>query len=109
MTAVETQITPYILNHFINGQTVTPGTGAYLDKLDPRSGERIGLVANGNSADVEAAVAAAAAAFPAWRDRRPMERGRIMVECARGLRRHMKRLCELESRETGKPADQVPA
>ena len=69
--AVETEITPYVLNHFINGKTVQPRSGDYLDKLDPRSGERIARVANGNDADVDAAVQAAAAAFPEWRDRRP--------------------------------------
>ena len=70
-TAVETETTPYVLNHFIAGKTVTPNSGDYLDKLDPRSGDRIGRVANGNQADVDAAVRAAAAAFPEWRDRRP--------------------------------------
>jgi len=109
MTAVETEVTPYILNHFIDGKTVDPKSGDYLDKLDPRTGGRIGLVASGNERDIDVAVTSAAAAFPAWRDRRPMDRGRVLLELARKIRQHVKRLAEIESRETGKPASQVPA
>src|SRR6185369_18019469 len=96
MTAVETEVTPYILNHFIDGKTVDPKSGDYLDKLDPRTGGRIGLVASGNERDIDVAVTSAAAAFPAWRDRRPMDRGRVLLELARKIRQHVKRLAEIE-------------
>src|SRR5438105_15702645 len=109
MTAVETEITPYVLDHFIAGKTATPESGAYLDKLDPRSGNCIGRVASGNEGDVDVAVKAAAAAFREWSDRRPMERGRVLLEMARAIRRHVKTLADIESRETGKPLSQVPA
>jgi len=109
MTAVETEITPYVLNHFIAGKTVTPQSGDYLDKLDPRTGDRIARVANGNETDVDAAVQAAAAVFPEWRDRRPMERGKVMLEMARAIRKHVKLLAEIESRENGTPHSQTPA
>ena len=108
-TAVEAEITPYVLNHFIAGKSVTPGSGDYLDKFDPRSGDRIARVANGNEADVDAAVKAAAAAFPEWRDRRPLDRARVMLEMARAIRKHVKLLAEIESRENGTPASQTPA
>src|ERR1700730_17891266 len=91
-TAVETEITPYVLNHFIAGKIVAPESGAYLDKLDPRSGDRIARVANGNEADVDAAVQAAAAAFPEWRDRRPMDRAKVMLEMAPALRQQLEPL-----------------
>jgi len=55
-TALETEITPYVLNHFIAGKSVSPASGEYLDKLDPRTGLRIARVANGNQADVDSAV-----------------------------------------------------
>src|SRR5690349_17983343 len=108
-TATETGITPYVLDHFIAGRSVAPGSRDYLDKLDPRTGDRIARVASGNEADVDQAVRAAAAAFPEWRDRRPMERGRVMLEMARAIRKHIKRLAEIESRENGTPLQQVPA
>src|SRR5262245_44155747 len=108
MTAAEIQTKPYVLNHVIAGKTVEPASGAYLDKLDPRSGECIGRVASGNEADIDAAVKAAWAKFREWSDRRPMERGRVLLEMARAIRKHVKRLAEIESRETGKPLAQVP-
>lgn len=99
---------PYILNHFVNGKTVEPAKGEYTQKLDPRTGEVIAQVASGTEADVDAAVRAAHAAFPTWRDMRPMDRGRIMLAMAAGIRKNITRLAELESRETGKPLKQVP-
>lgn len=108
-TVAEPQVTPYVLNHFINGRSVEPSSGAYLDKLNPRTGEPMGRVASGTEADVDQAVRAAWRAFPEWRDRRPMERGRVLYEMARAIRANISMLAELESRETGKPLKQVPA
>jgi len=96
------------LDHFIAGQPTPPRSGAYLDDHDPLTGEKIADVARGDASDVDAAVGAAKAAFPAWRDRRPIERGRILVEIARKIRAHMTDLAELERAETGKPAFQAP-
>lgn len=105
-SAVEAPL--YVLNHFINGVVVPPEAGLYVTKLDPRTGEEIGRVASGTEADVDQAVRAAHAAFPAWRDMRPMDRGRIMLDMAAKIRANVKLLAELESRETGKPLKQVP-
>ena len=102
-SAVEAPL--YVLNHFINGKTVEPASGAYLEKLDPRTGEAIGRVASGTEPDVDQAVRAAHAAFPAWRDMRPMDRGRFMLDFAAKIRANMKLLAEMESRETGKPSE----
>jgi aldehyde dehydrogenase (NAD+) len=95
-------------NHFIAGQSTLPRAGRYLDDYNPLSGEAIAEVARGDAADVDAAVAAARAAFPAWRDRRPVERGRILTEIARKIREKRADFVSLERLETGKPAGQVP-
>jgi aldehyde dehydrogenase (NAD+) len=95
-------------NHFIDGHTVPPTGGRYLDDHDPATGEKIGEVARGDAADVDAAVAAARGAFAPWRDRRPIERGRILLEIARKIREKSGELSGLERLETGKPAVQVP-
>jgi aldehyde dehydrogenase (NAD+) len=95
-------------NHFIDGKFVPPASGAYMDNHDPRTAEKIGSVALGDKADVAAAVDAAARAFPAWRDLKPLDRGRIMMEIARKIRVHAKRLGEIESMEAGKPESFVP-
>ena len=96
------------LNHFIDGKPVPPASGAYMDNHDPRTAEKIGSVALGDKADVAMAVDSAGKAFPAWRDLKPMDRGRIMMEIARKIRVHSKRLVEIESLEAGKPPSFVP-
>ena len=95
-------------DHYINGKFVPPSSGQYMDNHDPRTAEKIGAVALGDKTDVALAVEAAATAFPGWRDTKPLDRGRIMVEVARGIRRHIKRLSEIESMEAGKPLNYVP-
>ncbi len=72
------------------------------------TGRKIADVARGDASDVDAAVAAAKQAFPAWRDRRPIERGRILSEIARKIRGRMAELCAIERAETGKPVFQAP-
>ncbi|HLY37992.1 MAG TPA: aldehyde dehydrogenase family protein [Candidatus Binatia bacterium] len=94
--------------HFIDGQSVPPRSGRWLDDHDPATGEKIAEVARGDAGDVDVAVAGARAAFPGWRDRRPIERGRILLDVARKIRERSAALCALERAETGKPAVQVP-
>src|SRR5262249_8122783 len=71
-------------------------------------GGKIGEVARGDAADVDHAVAAARAAYPGWRDRRPIERGRVLLDVAHTIRARSRELAELERSETGKPSAQVP-
>ena len=95
-------------DHFIDGAFVPPQSGRRLEDHNPVTGEKIAEVARGDAGDVEAAVSAAKRAFPAWRDRRPIERGRILLDVARKIRERSRELCELERLETGKPAIQAP-
>ena len=95
-------------NHFIDGHAVPPKSARYLDDHNPATGDKIAEVARGDAADVAAAVAAARAAFAGWRDRRPIERGRILLDVARKIREKSRELAELERLETGKPPVQVP-
>ena len=53
--------------HFINGAWVQPSAGQYFDSTDPSTGEKLAGVAQGSSADVDAAVKAARAALPHFR------------------------------------------
>jgi aminomuconate-semialdehyde/2-hydroxymuconate-6-semialdehyde dehydrogenase len=52
--------------HWINGDAVEPGNGEWLDVFNPATGDVMAQVADGDAADVDTAVAAAQAAFPAW-------------------------------------------
>ena len=98
-----------ISDHYINGSSVSPEKGRYLDDFNPATAEKIGKVARGDAADIDKAVAAAIAALDGWRNRRPIERGRVLIEIARQIRAQSKRLAELERLETGKPAAQALA
>ena len=89
-------------NHYIDGQAVAPTGGDYLSESDPRTGKPSFRVARGNAADVDAAVASAGRAWAAWRDRRPIERGRILWAIAQRIREHSARLADIDQRETGR-------
>ncbi|NVH75760.1 aldehyde dehydrogenase [Paraburkholderia sp. JPY432] len=95
-----------VLN-FVSGQLVPPSTNEYLDKLDPRTGQKQKEVAASGSADVDVAVASAVAAQPRWGDMRPSARGRILVEIARRVRDSVERLGSLERVDTGKPGREM--
>ncbi|WOS65971.1 aldehyde dehydrogenase family protein [Sinorhizobium fredii] len=92
---------------FIGGTDVEPIEGHYADKLDPRTQRKIKEVANGGAKDVDLAVASASTALPAWRDMRPSERGRILVDIARKLREEGQHIVDIESQETGKPGREM--
>src|SRR5258708_12224252 len=51
---------------FINNQWVKPASGQYIESINPATGKLLAKVAAANSADVDAAVAAARAAFETW-------------------------------------------
>jgi aldehyde dehydrogenase (NAD+) len=68
----------------INGERREPLSGEYMDVTNPATGEVIARAAMGNSDDVDAAVAAARAAFndKAWRQMPPAERSKLLYQCA---------------------------
>jgi len=94
--------------HFIGGASVAPRAGRYLETRNPATGKRLAEIARGDEADVDAAVQAAASALPGWRDRKPIERGRVLLEIARRIRERQQDIVGLEVLETGKPAWQAP-
>ncbi|WP_026439783.1 CoA-acylating methylmalonate-semialdehyde dehydrogenase [Acidocella facilis] len=90
------------LGHFINGKPV-PGAGSRsLPVFNPATGAQSKQVAVATKDEVEAAIAAAAAAFPAWAATPPLRRARIMFKFKDLLEAHAKELAELISSEHGK-------
>nr|WP_245568712.1 gamma-aminobutyraldehyde dehydrogenase [Nocardia concava] len=87
---------------FING-TRQSGSGAPLSVIAPATGAEIVSGPGANAADVEAAVAAARAAFPGWAGLTPGARSDIMHEWARILRTRAEELASVESLNAGKP------
>jgi aldehyde dehydrogenase (NAD+) len=90
-------------DHYINGRFHAPGNGSYLQERNPRTRGVSYEIARGSGEDVAAAVAAAATALWGWRERRPIERGRVLSAIAAAIRAQIDDLAESESLETGKP------
>ncbi|MDB5919985.1 MAG: mmsA, partial [Massilia sp.] len=63
--------------HFINGQPVDTASGRYADVFNPAVGAPCARVALGSADEVNQAVAAASAAFPAWSNTPPLARARV--------------------------------
>ncbi|MDQ3039849.1 MAG: aldehyde dehydrogenase [Pseudomonadota bacterium] len=89
--------------HWINGEAVEPGNGQWLDVFDPATGNIISQVADGDAADVDAAVAAAQVAFPAWSALPNSERARWLEKLADALEARIDAFAEAEARDGGKP------
>ncbi len=92
---------------FINGRSVTPSAGEYSIDLNPATEEAIAAVAEGNAADVDAAVSAARAALKGWSTMRAADRGRILNRAADLIEAHQEELIALESLDAGKPLASV--
>jgi aminomuconate-semialdehyde/2-hydroxymuconate-6-semialdehyde dehydrogenase len=91
------------LKNYLNGQLVPPQSGRYLDNFEPATGHVYGKLPDSGRADVDAAVAAAEAALPAWRARPAEERGRLLVRIAELIERDLESLALAESCDNGKP------
>ena len=89
--------------HWINGDAVEPGNGQWLDVFDPATGTVASQAADGDAADVDAAVAAAQAAFPAWSALPNSERARWLEKLADALEARIDAFAEAETRDGGKP------
>jgi aldehyde dehydrogenase (NAD+) len=90
------------IGNVIAGEERPAASGASFEKIAPASGEVLSLVARSDAADVEAAVAAAADAQPAWADRTVEERGRVLRRIAQLLERDREQIAAVVSAETGK-------
>ena len=94
--------------HWINGGETEPSSGAWIKSTAPGGDEVVCEIADGSDQDVDAAVHAAQTAALAWRDQKPIERGRLLMRLAQLIRDNLKALGELENLEAGKPAFMGP-
>ena len=78
-----------------------------IASINPANGEVVGVVTAAGSVQVNAAVAAAARAQPAWAQMSGVERGRVLRRVAELLRSRNDELAELETRDTGKPIQET--
>ncbi|NCA19409.1 MAG: aldehyde dehydrogenase family protein, partial [Actinobacteria bacterium] len=91
------------LTNFINGKSVPSTSGQTQDLTNPATGEVFAKAPVSNSADVDSAMSAAAAAFETWRDSTPGERQRAINKIADAIEARSEELIRIESENTGKP------
>ncbi|MDP9219283.1 MAG: aldehyde dehydrogenase family protein, partial [Actinomycetota bacterium] len=91
------------LRNFVNGESVDAADGRRSDLVDPSTGEVFATAPVSGAADVDAAMAAAAAAFEQWRDTTPSERQLALLRIADAVESRGKDLVQAESQNTGKP------
>ncbi|CAL1357153.1 unnamed protein product [Linum trigynum] len=111
--AAEEPITPPVtVPHtqlLINGKFVDAASGRTFQTLDPRTGELIANVAEGDAEDVNRAVAAARKAFDEgpWPRLPAFERQKILLKCADLVDKHNDEIAALETWDNGKPYEQA--
>ena len=88
---------------FIGGAFVPARGGRRFTVRNPATDEAVATVADGGLDDARAAVAAAAAAFPAWKTMSAAERARPLRRLAELMARDADRLAHLCTQECGKP------
>jgi malonate-semialdehyde dehydrogenase (acetylating) / methylmalonate-semialdehyde dehydrogenase len=87
---------------WIGGAAATPHSARRGEVSNPATGVVIRHVPYADAEDVDRAVRAAAAAFPAWRATTPLRRARILTRFRELLERHQEELARLVSEEHGK-------
>ena len=91
------------LANTIDGELREPLGGSYLDNIDPATGAVYSQVPDSDARDVDAAVAAAERAFPAWSNTPAAERSKILLHIADLIDENRERLARAECIDNGKP------
>ncbi|KXS09051.1 2-aminomuconic semialdehyde dehydrogenase [Gonapodya prolifera JEL478] len=97
-----------ILN-FIDGELRPPVDGKYLDNVEPATGKVYSHCPDSSSADVELAVAAAAAAFPSWSTTPRTVRASFLTRIADSIESRLAEFALAESTDQGKPVSLATA
>ncbi len=93
------------IDHLINGKAVAGSD--YFETLNPATQEVLAEVAAGGAVEVNAAVAAAKAAFPAWAARPATERAGLLRKVGALITKHVAELADTETRDTGQVISQT--
>ncbi len=95
-----------VLRDFVGGKWVDSRATAHVDVFNPATGAVIAKAPLGTRADVDAAVAAAKAAFPGWRATPVVERARAMFAFKNRLEEHFDEIARIVTTEHGKTLDE---
>ncbi|HKQ80632.1 MAG TPA: 5-carboxymethyl-2-hydroxymuconate semialdehyde dehydrogenase [Steroidobacteraceae bacterium] len=93
------------IHHLINGR---PTEGSrYFETINPATQEVLAEAAAGSAAEVDAAVAAAKAAFPAWSTRPAVERAALIRKLGDLIASNVPGIAQTETQDTGQPIAQT--
>lgn len=101
-TAVQRPAFKSRYDHFINGKFVAPSGGEYFDNISPIDGKVFTQAARGNAQDIEKAVDAAWAAFPAWSKTSVASRSNLLLKVAQVIEDNLEYLARVETIDNGK-------
>ncbi|MEQ9772501.1 CoA-acylating methylmalonate-semialdehyde dehydrogenase [Pectobacterium jejuense] len=90
------------VSNFIQGVIASSNSQRYAAVYNPATGEQIRQVVMSDKAEVEQAIASAAAAFPTWSKHSPLRRARVLFRFKALLEERMDTLARLISQEHGK-------
>ncbi|MDH3512683.1 MAG: aldehyde dehydrogenase family protein, partial [Gammaproteobacteria bacterium] len=88
--------------HWINGRTEAGSAARHGPVFNPATGEQTASVPMANSADMDAALAAASAAFPGWAATPAVKRARVMFRFKELIEQHRAEIVGLITAEHGK-------
>lgn len=88
---------------FIGGEFVPAAEGGLIPVYNPHDNSLLAKVAEATPVDIDRAVAAAQAAFPAWKRTTAADRGRLLLKLADAIEADAEYLSELETLDTGHP------
>jgi betaine-aldehyde dehydrogenase len=91
------------VRNFINGSFVDAASGATTDVINPATGAVYARAALSGPADIDRAMAAAAAGFEVWRESTPSERSLALIRIADAVEARAEELIAAECENTGKP------
>ncbi|MCX2923923.1 gamma-aminobutyraldehyde dehydrogenase [Streptomyces sp. NEAU-W12] len=94
---------PRRLRNYIGGEFRDAADGRTTEVVNPVTGEAYATAPLSGQADVDAAMAAAAEAFPGWRDTTPAERQKALLKVADAVEERAEELVAAEVENTGKP------
>ncbi|MBS1772726.1 MAG: aldehyde dehydrogenase [Bacteroidetes bacterium] len=94
---------PKHIANYIGGSLQAPLNGKYIDNVNPATGEVYSYIPDSDAKDVEDAVKAAKAAFPAWSITTAEERFAVLNRIAELIDKNLDALALAETNDNGKP------
>ena len=92
-----------LIQNYVNGKIIGPRSDAYLENVEPATGEVYSQIADSDERDVQLAIDAAKAAFPAWSNTSAEDRFAVLMRLCGLIERDLEALAQAESRDNGKP------